>query len=109
MTTVLLDVVVRDAIVGSSTDGTSFMPLSVFAVARSAGGSLPCAIGTASSAPSLGELDERLVDGHQLLTREDALDAGHLGVLAGHEALAGSMLAPLSAAIAPPAMPSLAA
>ncbi len=76
--------------------GTFFIPLSTLSLARSAGGSLPCAIGTASSADGLGDVDDRLVDGHQLLAVEDALDPRQLGVLTGHGGSPGRCSRPSS-------------
>ena len=106
--TVSLDVVLRDR---RSCRAAPRAPASCrcrSSPSRWRGGFSPWASGTASSADVGGDLLDRLVDRHELLAGEDPLQARDLGVLAGDRPRRGSMLAPFSAAIAPPAMPSLA-
>jgi hypothetical protein len=65
-------------------------------------------VGEIGGGVGLGLLD-RLVDGQVLLAGDDALDAGQLGVLARGGNRRGSTPLAFMAAIAPPAVPSLAA
>ena len=58
---------------------------------------------------ALGLRLDRLVDGHVLVAREDALDRRELGILAGHDRERLDTFAARSAEIAPLATPSFAA
>ena len=96
------------ATVSSRTDGTCLAPLSTSALARSAGGSSPWAIGTASSAAVSAIW---MIGWYTVIScspermRWTPASSASWPVT---KRLAGSMPADFSAAIAPPAIPSLA-
>src|SRR4051812_24780245 len=79
----LLDVVLRDRD-GVEQHGRNLLAPVVHARLRDVGGLLALRQRHRQLGGRLGDLLDRLVDGHQLLAGEDALDRGRLGVLAGH-------------------------